>query len=68
MRSFEHICGGRKIVLQYGNSVRSFPKDSIFTCKKQKVSGGQEQEQIFVAMEFTDPVSTFVELKLLWNR
>ena len=26
---------------------------------KQKVSGGQEQEQVFVAMEFTVQVSTF---------
>ena len=29
------------MVLQYGDSVRSFPKDRIFACK-QKVSGGQE--------------------------
>ena len=49
------------MVLEYGDIVRSFPNDSIF-------SGGQEQEQVFVAMEFTDHVSTFVELKLLWNR
>ena len=27
---------------------------------KQKVSGGQEQEQVFVAMEFTVQVSTFL--------
>ena len=60
VRSFEHFCGGRKIVLQYGDSVRSFPKDSIFACKtKTKVSGGQEQEQVFAAMEFTVQVSTF---------
>ena len=26
---------------------------------KQKVSGGQDQEQVFVAMEFTVQVSTF---------
>ena len=45
-----------------------FPKDNcIFACKK-KASGGQEQEQVFVAMEFADQVSNFVELKLLWNR
>ena len=44
-----------------------FPR-IVFSLVKQKVSGGQEQEQVFVAMEFTDPVSTFVELKLLWNR
>ena len=57
MQSFEHPCGGRKVFLQYGHSVRSFPK---------KVSGGQEQEQVLVTMEFTDQVSTFVDLKL-WN-
>ena len=67
MRSFEHHCGGRKIVLQYVDIVQSFPKDSIFACKP-KVSGGQEQEQVLVAMEFTDQVSNFVEMKLLWNR
>ena len=44
--------------------MRSFLKDSIFACKK-KGSGGQEQEQVLVAMEFTDQVSNFVELKLL---
>ena len=43
--------------LQYGDSGQSFPKDSIFACKK-KVSGEQEQEQVFV-MEFTVQVSTF---------
>ena len=35
---------------------------------KQIESGGQEQEDVFVAMEFAVQVSTFVELKLLWNR
>ena len=40
----------------------------VFSLVKQKVSGGQEQEQVLVAMEFTDQVSNFVELKLLWNR
>ena len=44
-----------------------FPK-IVFSLVKQKVSGGQEQELVFVAMEFTVQVSTFVELKLLWNR
>ena len=39
--------------LQYGDSGRSFPKDSII---KQKLSGEQEQEQVF---EFTVQVSTF---------
>ena len=51
VRSFEHICGGRKIVLQYGDSVRSFPR-IVFSLVKQKVSGRQEQEQVLVAMEF----------------
>ena len=35
-----------------------FPR-IVFYLVKQKVSGGQEQEQIFVAMEFTVQVSTF---------
>ena len=39
------------MVLQYGDSGRSFVK--------QTVSGGQEQEEVFVAMEFTVQVSTF---------
>ena len=64
MQSFEHLSGGRKIILQYGDSVRSL---IVFSLVKQKVSGGQEQQQVLVAMEFTDQVSTFVELKLLWN-
>ena len=51
-------------VLQYGDIM---PNDSIFACKT-KVSGGQEQEQVLVPMKFTDQVSNFVELKLLWNR
>ena len=29
--------------------------------------GGQEQEQVFVALEFTVRLVFFVELKLLWN-
>ena len=44
--------------LQYCESGRSFPKDSIFSCKKPKVSRGQEQEQVFVAIEFTVQVSS----------
>ena len=43
-----------------------FPR-IVFSIVIQKVSGGQEQLQV-VAMEFNDQVSTFVELKLLWNR
>ena len=46
------------MVLQYDDSGRSFPKDSIFAVK-QKVSGVQEREQVFVAMEFTVQVSIF---------
>ena len=40
----------------------------VFSLVKQRVSGGHEQEQVLVAMEFIDQVSTFVELKSLWNR
>ena len=46
------------MVLEYGDSGRSFPKDSI-SLVKQRVSGEQEQEEVFVAMEFTVQVSTF---------
>ena len=42
------------MVLQYGDSKRSFPKDSIFACKTKS-----EQEQVFVEMEFTVQASTF---------
>ena len=41
------------MVLQYSDSGRSFPNSL------QNVSGGEEQEQVFVAMEFTVQVSTF---------
>ena len=51
------VAGG-KWILQYGECGRLFPKDSIFACKT-KVSGGQEQEQVFVAMEFTVRVKTY---------
>ena len=44
------VVGGKSL---FGDSVRSFPNDSIFACKT-KVSGRQEQEEVFVAMEFTD--------------
>ena len=47
------------MVLQYGDNGRSFPKDSIFACKK-KVSGEQKQEEVFVAMKFTVQASTFL--------
>ena len=35
-----------------------FPR-IVFSLVKQKVSGRQEQEQVLVAMEFTDQVRTF---------
>ena len=35
-----------------------FPR-IVFSLVKQKVSGGKEQEQVLVAMEFTVQVSTF---------
>ena len=55
--------------MQYGDSVsvRSFYKDSIFACKTISVWMTRARTSI-VAMESTDQVSTFVELKLLWNR
>ena len=59
MQSFEHCCGGRKIILLYSDNVRSFP-NIVFSLVKQKESGGQEQEQVFVALEFTVQVSTFL--------
>ena len=34
---------GRKIVLQYGDSVRSFPKDSIFAFKIKSVWKGKNK-------------------------
>ena len=46
------------MVLQYGDSGNHFPR-IVFSLVKQKVSGGQEQEQVFVAMEFTVQVSAF---------
>ena len=50
------VAGG-KWFLQYGDSGRSFPKDSTFASNvKQKVSGRQELEEVFVA---TVQVSTF---------
>ena len=35
-----------------------FPR-IVFSLVNEKVSGGQEQEEVFVAMEFTVQVSTF---------
>ena len=39
-----------------------FPR-IVFSLVIQKVSGGQEQEQVFVAMEFTVQIILFVELR-----
>ena len=55
MRSF--VVGGKWFcsAVTVGNH---FPR-IVFSLVKQEVSGGQEQEQVFVAMEFTVQVSTF---------
>ena len=37
VRSFDHFCVGRKMVLQYGDRGRLFPKDNIITCKTKSV-------------------------------
>ena len=39
------LCGGRNFFLQYSDSVQSVPM-IVFSFVKQKVSGGQEQEQV----------------------
>ena len=52
VRSFEHFCGRKNMILIISSRI-------VFSLVKQKVSGGQEQEQVFVAMEFTVQVSTF---------
>ena len=44
-----------------------FPR-IVFSFVKQKVSGGQEQEEVFVAWNSLFMLVLFVELKLLWNR
>ena len=59
---------GRKLFCSTVTVCDHFPR-IVFSLIKQKVSGGQEQEQLFVVLEFTVQVSTFfVELMLLWNR
>ena len=59
------VCDPLNISVAGGKSLCStvrvgdhFPR-ILFSLVKQKVSGGQEQEQVFVAMEFTVQVSTF---------
>ena len=51
------------MVLQFGNSRRSFPKDSIIACKTKSV-WTRARTSIFS----NGIHSTFVELKMLWNR
>ena len=62
MRSVEHYCGRRiwfcSMVCSSVTVGDHFP-NIIFSLVKQKVSGEQEQEQVFVAMEFTAQVNTF---------
>ena len=65
VRSFEHFCGEEKLFCSTVTVCDHFPK--IVFSLETKVSGEQEQECVFVAMEFTVQVSTFVELKLLWR-
>ena len=45
------VVGGKLFCLT-GTVCDHFPR-IVFSLVKQKVSGGQEQEQVFVAMEFT---------------
>ena len=59
------VCGPLNLSVQEENSYASrvtmgdyFPC-IVFSLVKQKVSGGQEQEEVFVAMKFTVQVSTF---------
>ena len=44
--------------MQYGDSARSFPKDSIFACKTKSVWRRRARRNI-VAMEFTVQVSSY---------
>ena len=53
------------MVLQYGDSGRSFPKDSIFACKTKSVCSTRAKTNIWNSMF---RLVLFVELKLLWNR
>ena len=46
------------MVLQYGDSGRSFPKDSIFACKTKSVWRTRARSSI-ITMEFTDQVSSY---------
>ena len=55
---------GEKLFCSMVTLCDHFPR-IVFSLVKQKVSGGQEQEQVLVAMKFTVQVSKFVELKLL---
>ena len=44
------------MVLEYGDSGRSFPKDSIFACKTKSVWRTRAR-RLFLAMEFTVQVT-----------
>ena len=62
---FEPLCSLKKIVFKYcvgvvsyGTVGNHFPR-IVFSLVKQKVSRVQEQEQVFVTMEFTVQVITF---------
>ena len=59
------VCGPLNLSVREENGFAStvtvgdhFPR-IVFSLVKQKVSEGQEQEEVFVAMEFTIQVSTF---------
>ena len=57
------VCGLLNLSLREENGFAStvgdhFPR-IVFSLVKQKVSGGQEQEEVFVAMEFSVQISTF---------
>ena len=62
--AIEHLCVWRKIVVQYTDSVRSFPKDSIFACKTKNVLRTRARTSICS----NGIHCTYVERKLLWNR
>ena len=54
---------GRKSFCSTVTVCDHFPRIE-FSLVKPKVSGEQEQEQVFVAKEFTVQVSTFVEVAI----
>ena len=50
---------GGKLFCRTGTVCDHFPR-IVFSLVKQKVSRGQQQEQVLVAMEFTVQVTTFL--------